>query len=276
MLVVDGAQYTTEDALGTLRAVAAWWEQLTAGRDTTATTAIGRGLVTELRGALGEPTGSGGLGPADGDLVAELDRLARLVERRLAGRAGGAADAALGHAALSASLRAFTAAGEALRAAGALPETATGTVVGLHVSNGGVPKRSIDHAVVGPRGLEGDRQASRRHHGRPWQAVCLWSGEVIDSFVAQGHRLYPGAAGENVTVRGLPWGEVRAGVRLRLGTVLVETTPFTLPCAKNAGWFADRDFNRMHHERGAVSRIYASVLEPGAIAVGDAAVLEPR
>ena len=57
---------------------------------------------------------------------------------------------------------------------------------------------------------------------------------------------------------------------------MLETTPFTLPCAKNAGWFADRDFNHMHHERGPVSRIYASVLEPGAVAVGDAAVLEPR
>ena len=32
----------------------------------------------------------------------------------------------------------------------------------------------------------------------------------------------------------------------------------------------------MHHERGPVSRIYARVLEPGEISVGDDAVLEPR
>jgi hypothetical protein len=31
----------------------------------------------------------------------------------------------------------------------------------------------------------------------------------------------------------------------------------------------------MHHERGPVSRVYATVLQPGVIAVGDAAVLEP-
>src|SRR3954454_18332321 len=260
MLVVDGARYTNEDILGTLRAVAPWWEQLTAGRDAGATGSIGQGLVAALRAALGAPPGGAGLGPDDGDLVAELDRLARLAEQRLARPAQGDGDDALGPAALTASLRAFAAAGEALRAAGSLPATATGTVAGLHVSDGGVPKRSVERAVVGRRGLEGDRQATRRHHGRPWQAVCLWSAEVIDRLVADGHGLYPGAAGENVSVRGLPWTEVRAGVRLRLGTVLVETTPFALPCAKNAGWFADRDFNHMHHERGPVSRIYASVL----------------
>jgi MOSC domain-containing protein YiiM len=31
----------------------------------------------------------------------------------------------------------------------------------------------------------------------------------------------------------------------------------------------------MHHDRGPVSRVYASVLEPGRITVGDAATLEP-
>jgi MOSC domain-containing protein YiiM len=31
----------------------------------------------------------------------------------------------------------------------------------------------------------------------------------------------------------------------------------------------------MHHDRGPVSRVYATVLEPGTVRVGDAAILEP-
>lgn len=167
---------------------------------------------------------------------------------------------------------AMLAAGPALRAAGQLP-TGEGTVHQLSRSNGGVPKTSVDEVEVGWRGVVGDRQQSRQHHGRPWQALCLWSKEVVDAFAADGHPLSPGAAGENVTLRGLDWADVRPGTRLRLGTVLCEVSSWALPCKKNAQWFRDRDFMLMHHERGPVSRAYATVLEPGRIRVGDAAVL---
>lgn len=73
----------------------------------------------------------------------------------------------------------------------------------------------------------------------------------------------------------MPWHLVRPGVRLQLGTVLCEVSAFALPCAKNAGWFLNRQFDLMHHRHGPVSRVYATVIEPGAIAVGDSAVLEP-
>jgi MOSC domain-containing protein YiiM len=72
----------------------------------------------------------------------------------------------------------------------------------LSRSDGGVPKHSTDHVTVGFRGVDGDRQATRAHHGSPWQALCLWSREVIDALVAEGHPIAPGAAGENVTIAG--------------------------------------------------------------------------
>ena len=61
----------------------------------------------------------------------------------------------------------------------------------------------------------------------------------------------------------------------RVGTVLCEVSAYALPCASNKPWFIDGDFHVMHHERGPVSRVYATVLEPGRIAVGDPAILEP-
>ena len=43
----------------------------------------------------------------------------------------------------------------------------------------------------------------------------------------------------------------------------------------NKRWFIDGDYSVMHHERGPVSRVYATVLEPGDITTGDSAILEP-
>jgi MOSC domain-containing protein YiiM len=169
----------------------------------------------------------------------------------------------------------WTSAGPALRAAGQLPARGEGTVAQLSVSPGGLPKLPVESAEVTFTGMSGDRQATRLHHGRPWQALCIWSTEVIDDFRRQGHPLAPGLAGENITVTGLPWAEVRAGVMLRVGEVLCEVSAYALPCKTNKGWFIDGDFTVMHHERGPVSRVYATVLEPGRITVGDAAILEP-
>ena len=40
------------------------------------------------------------------------------------------------------------------------------------------PVDGIDISWSGP---VGDRQRTRQHHGRPFQAVCLWSTEVIEA-----------------------------------------------------------------------------------------------
>ena len=112
----------------------------------------------------------------------------------------------------------LSAAGRAVVAAGHGPGApGSGVVDGVFASGGGVPKAPVLSASVGWRGLDGDRQASRKHHGRVWQALCLWSADVVDALAAEGHPVFPGAAGENVSVRGLDWAAVRPGVRLRLG-----------------------------------------------------------
>ncbi len=176
---------------------------------------------------------------------------------------------------LDAVWHALQAAGPALRAAGQLPATKRGAVDQLSLSDGGVPKLPVSSVEVDFGGVVGDRQRSRQHHGRPWQALCIWSSEVINAFAADGHPIAAGRAGENITVSGLPWADVRPGVRLRIGSVVCDVSSFTLPCKHNAPWFIDGNFRLMHHERGPVSRVYATVLQPGRIEVGDAAVLEP-
>jgi hypothetical protein len=163
----------------------------------------------------------------------------------------------------------------ALREAGAYGPRADGLVAALHLGSGGVPKHPAAEVEVTWSGVVGDRQASRQHHGRPWQALCLWSSEVIDEFAAAGHPIGPGLAGENVTVSALPWDRVVPGAQLRIGEVRCEVSSYSLPCRKNARWFTDGRFDVMHHRHGPVSRVYATVLEPGTIRVGDPAILEP-
>jgi MOSC domain-containing protein YiiM len=151
-----------------------------------------------------------------------------------------------------------------------------GTVAQLNVSDGGVPKVPVAEVEVGYRGAADDRQATRRHHGRPWQALCLWSAEVIEDLQAEGHPISPGAAGENVTLAGIDWPSLRPGTQLRVGEVLAELSAWAEPCQKNAQWFVDGDFRRMQHQRHpGSSRVYAWVREPGRIRTGDAVVVEP-
>jgi len=160
-------------------------------------------------------------------------------------------------------------------AAEALPETTMGRVDRVSVSDGGVPKQAVDSIEVRHGGVVGDRQGSRRHHGAPFQALCLWNTETIDELAAHGHPIAAGDAGENITLSGFDWPRVRPGVRLMVGSALCEISSYAEPCKKNAQWFSDGDFTRIHDRNGPWSRIYATVLQPGVVAVGDAAVLEP-
>jgi len=155
--------------------------------------------------------------------------------------------------------------------------TATGSVVQLSTSGGGVPKRPVERVRVTRHGLDDDLQNDTRNHGRPWQAVCLWSAEVIDDHAAAGHPIGYGSAGENVTVRGLDWGVLSPGARLQVGEALLQVSSYAVPCSKNAQWFADGGFRRMSHEVApAGSRLYASVVREGVVRTGDAVVLEPQ
>jgi MOSC domain-containing protein YiiM len=176
---------------------------------------------------------------------------------------------------LASSLAEWTSISQSMRASRS--ETATGEVAALHSSKGGVPKGAVLTGTVGLRGLDGDRQATRLHHGRPWQALCLWSAETIDRLQAEGHPIAPGLAGENILISGFDWAEAKPGTLLHIGSMVAEVTVAALPCKKNAGWFVGGNFNRMHHEREAgVSRMYAAVLQPGTITRGDAVTLELR
>lgn len=188
-----------------------------------------------------------------------------------------AVDGADIRAAVHAGQHELAALGRTVHALGAGAPSQHGAVAGLFASGGGVPKLPIDEAVIGYRGVDGDRQQTRRHHGRVWQALCLWSADVVDRLQREGHPIAPGRAGENVSVAGIDWTTLRPGVRLALGaTVLAEVSAYAAPCKQNQAWFLDGDFGRMGHDREpGIGRIYASVLRDGVLRTGDPVIVEP-
>ncbi len=144
-----------------------------------------------------------------------------------------------------------------------------GSVVHLARSDGGVPKTSANGVDIDYGGVVGDRQATRLHHGAPFQALCLWSKEVIDDLAAAGHSVSPGAAGENITVSGIDWTAVKVGQRLQIGEAEAQITAAATPCSNLADLFSDRDFRRIDESNGPLSRMYAAVVNPGRVNLSD-------
>jgi len=141
-------------------------------------------------------------------------------------------------------------------------------------SRGGVPKLAVRDAHVTTLGLEGDGHAHPKIHGGPERAVCLYSLEVIEALQAEGHPIFPGSTGENVTIAGLPWTALAAGTRLALGpAVIVELTRIASPCKQIVESFADRKSDRLADP--ARGRWYARVVHEGSLRVSDAVALLP-
>lgn len=151
-----------------------------------------------------------------------------------------------------------------------------GQIASINVSHpGGVPKRPIDRTVITVRGLIGDGQRTKAPvHGGPEKAVCLFGVEQIGRINADGHHLYPGAIGENLTLSGLDLGGLRQGDRLRIGAVengpIIQLSEPAAPCKNIAGSFEDWRIARVSHKvRPEDSRWYARVLREGPVVSGD-------
>jgi len=146
----------------------------------------------------------------------------------------------------------------------------------ISVSDGGVPKLPVPEARITRNGVSGDRQRNSEIHGGQDRAVCLYSLEVIEALQAEGHSIGPGSSGDNLTLAGLAWAELKPGDHLRVGDrVELEIRSYTTPCEQNARWFQDGDFKRISHKRHpGWSRLYARVLSEGAVKVGDRVVVK--
>jgi MOSC domain-containing protein YiiM len=158
----------------------------------------------------------------------------------------------------------------------------SGSIQQINISKGGIPKRPIPEATVTPLGIQGDLHAHPEIHGGPLQALLLISSEGIDELVRAGFALYPGALGENITTQGLDRRTFRIGQRYRVGQVVIELSKMRAPCntltpygtgIQNAVYDAQVKAKDPSSPRWGLAGVYARVLTPGTIYVGDPVVL---
>lgn len=108
-------------------------------------------------------------------------------------------------------------------------------VVSVNISGGGIPKTPVPEAQITLRGLAGDAHDHDKHN-TPMQAVSLIDEEDLDDLRREGFDVFPGATGENITVRGLNVDALAVGDRLVFsgdggrGGVELELTKQRKPC----------------------------------------------
>ena len=162
-------------------------------------------------------------------------------------------------------------------------------------------RRSARSALVTYLGVAGDEQEkdlikSWGGHGGARKAVMLFSADVIRRVNRDGHRdVAAGACGEQLTVEGVDWREMRTGARVAVGRALLEVTYLKAPCSTQATGDAPFDAaaaccrrhqlnphdlaRRLSFLGGAVRihpefhpddcRVLARVLRQGRVSVGD-------
>jgi MOSC domain-containing protein YiiM len=145
-----------------------------------------------------------------------------------------------------------------------------GRIFQLNCSPGGVPKLAVREATATELGLIGDDHKFPDIHGGTERALCLYSLERILELQQEGHSIFPGAVGENVTISGLDWNTITPGQRLRLGDdVIVEVTSYTSPCNSIPQFFTGGEYQRISQKlHPGYSRVYARVLQPGRLTIG--------
>ena len=152
-----------------------------------------------------------------------------------------------------------------------------GRITQVSISSGGVPKHPVPEVFVSVDGLTGDWQKNRKYHGGPDRAVCLFSAEVIAALTTEGHPIFPGSTGENLTVSGLPRSTLQVGTRLLIGdSLVIEVASYATPCQTISGSFSDGKFGRISSKRSPqYSRLYARVLKEGTVRAGDSVSILP-
>ena len=142
--------------------------------------------------------------------------------------------------------------------------------IGARTISTGIRKAPVERGHIGTLGLVGDVVADVENHGGPDQAIYVYSSEDYAWWAAElGGVAGPGTFGENLTLSSFGPEVVRIGERYRVGEALLEVTAPRIPCATFATRMGQPDWVKRFADARRPG-LYVRVLEPGAVAAGDA------
>ncbi len=143
-----------------------------------------------------------------------------------------------------------------------------GTVIAICTSPArGTQKRAVKSAFFAADwGIQGDAHAGGWH-----RQVSLLSADKIEAFNQRGAGVEPGAFGENLVVKGVDFRALPVGTLLRCGDVLLEMTQIGKECHSHCEIYKKMGDCIMPREG-----VFARVLEPGVIRVGDEMIIAER
>jgi len=145
----------------------------------------------------------------------------------------------------------------------------SGRVVGIHISEKkGTIKRPVAIAEVTPLGIAGDAHAGRWH-----RQVSLLDAAAVKKFTAaKGTAVAPGEFAENLLTEGVDLSRAAPLDRVLAGPVELEITQIGKECHGPGCSVAQRVGTCLMPQEG----LFARVVKPGAIRVGDPAELVER
>lgn len=143
-----------------------------------------------------------------------------------------------------------------------------GTVIAVCTSDRkGLQKPDVNTAHFSTEwGIDGDAHAGNWH-----RQVSLLSADKIEAFNKRGANVIPGAFGENLVVEGFDFRALPVGTLLRCGDVLLEMTQIGKECHSHCEIYKKMGECIMPREG-----VFARVIEPGSISVGDEMSIEKR
>ncbi len=131
----------------------------------------------------------------------------------------------------------------------------------------GIQKKDVNTAHFSAEwGIDGDAHAGKWH-----RQISLLSADKIEAFNKRGANVIPGAFGENLVVEGFDFRALPVGTLLRCSDVLLEMTQIGKECHTHCEIYKKMGECIMPHEG-----VFARVLEPGTISVGDEMTIVPR
>ena len=137
-------------------------------------------------------------------------------------------------------------------------------VISINISKGGIPKLPIYSIQVTTSGLQGDEHNHAKHYN-PLQAVCIQDVEKLNELNQYGCDLFPGKAGENLTVENLHVNSFPIGTLLQFsGGTLLEISKVRKPC-----YVMDAIHSCLKDDAVGRHGMYARVLKEGILTTGE-------